>query len=162
MAINVGDKLPEATFLTTTSEGVEEVTSSALFGSGKSVIFGMPGAFTGTCSGTHLPSIVGALDGMKAKGVETVAVITVNDPFVIEAWAAGMKANRDGLHFLGDAEAAFTEAMGLTFSFPPRGLINRSQRYAAIIEDGVVTALDIDENPGTCDISGGTAVLAKL
>lgn len=162
MSISVGDSLPEATFLTLGAEGPEEVTTGQAFGKGRTVIFGMPGAFTRTCSALHVPSIVEAMDDIRAKGVETVAIITVNDPFVLTAWAESNGAADAGILMLADPEAKFSSAMGLTFTAPQTGLINRSVRYAAIVDDGTVTELDVEEGRGTCDMTGGTAVLAKL
>ena len=162
MSISAGDSLPKATFLTPTAEGPKPVASDELFGKGRAVVFAMPGAFTGTCTTAHIPSIASAMEGIKAKGVTTVAVVTVNDPFVVEAWSKSTGANDAGITMLADADGSFTKAMGLEFDAATVGLHGRSRRYAAIIEDGKVTHLDVEESPGTCDMTGGTAILQKL
>ncbi|MSU91949.1 redoxin family protein [Rhodobacteraceae bacterium 2CG4] len=162
MTISVGDRLPQATFLTLGPDGPEEVTAERFFGAGRAVLIGMPGAFTGTCSSAHLPSVVAAMEQIRARGVDRVAVVTVNDPFVLDAWSRAHGAAEAGVTMLADADAAFTRAMGLVFSAPQRGLIDRSVRYAAIIDDGVVTELDVEQGRGTCDMTGGAAILAKL
>ncbi len=162
MPVTSGDPLPEARLLTPGPDGPEEVTTGDLFGTGRSVLFAMPGAFTSTCSGVHVPSILDSLEEIRARGAETVAILTTNDPFVVAVWGEGNGAKAAGIKLLADPEAAFTDAMGLGFSFAPIGLINRSQRYVAVIEDGTIAALQVEESRGGCDLTGGPAALALL
>jgi peroxiredoxin len=160
MAISVGDKVPEVKLMTMTAEGPRPVQSGEVLGSGKVVLFAVPGAFTPTCSDHHLPGFVLRADDLKAKGVDTVACIAVNDPFVMGAW--GQVQNTEGaVTMLADGNGEFTAAMGLEMDGSGFGLGTRSQRYAAIIEDGVVTDLMVESKPGV-EVSSADSVLAKL
>lgn len=159
--IKEGDKLPEATFLTPSADGPQEVTTAGLFGGKKAVLFGVPGAFTPTCHANHLPGYVKHFDALKAKGVELIACVAVNDIFVVAAWAE--KSGVDGkVTMLADGSAVFTKAAGLELDLSAHGLGLRSKRFAAIIEDGVVSKLMIEDTPATADASGAEAVLAAL
>jgi peroxiredoxin len=135
MTIEVGQKLPDATFQTPTADGVKPLTSAELFSGKKVVLFGVPGAFTPTCNNNHLPGYVENHDAILARGVDTIAVVSVNDAFVMQAWAR------------------FTGARGM-------GL--RSQRFSMIVDDGVVTALNIEDTPGTAVTSGAATLLGQL
>ena len=161
MTIKVGDRLPEATFRRMTAEGVKDVTTGELFAGKKVVLFAVPGAFTPTCSAQHLPGYVAKADAFKAKGIDVVACVAVNDAFVLDAWA---KANDvgDKVLMLADGNATFTKAIGLELDGTGRGLGIRSRRYAVVVEDGVVKDLRVDEVPGVVDASGADAVLAAL
>jgi len=162
MAISEGQALPSATVLKVIPGDVQPVDMAG-FGKGrKVVVFAVPGAYTPTCHSAHVPSFIRVMDGLKAKGVDEVCCLAVNDPFVLEAWGKDTGATAAGITMLSDAEAAFTKALGLDFSAPPRGLIDRSQRYAMLVEDGVVKVLHKEEGPGTCEISGGEAMLAAI
>ena len=161
MKLNVGDTLPDAQMSVMGSEGPELVNLSELLAGRKTVVFGLPGAFTGPCSTTHIPSFMRVMDDLKAKGVEDVFCISVNDPFVLKAWGDTTGATEAGIVLLGDAGAAFTKALEAEFTAPPLGLYERSNRYAALIEDGVVKIVSIDE-PGVCNISTGESFLATL
>ncbi|MGY3438712.1 MULTISPECIES: redoxin family protein [unclassified Marinovum] len=162
MAISVGDSLPQATLLTMGNEGPEQVDLGAKLKGRKVVIFGLPGAYTGTCSSAHVPSFMRTKGDFDAKGVDEIICVSVNDPFVMQAWGESTGATEAGLTFLGDASAAFTKAIGMEFNAPPAGLHDRSQRYALYAEDGVVKVLHREESPGVCDISGGEALLAEI
>jgi glutaredoxin/glutathione-dependent peroxiredoxin len=160
MSISVGDRIPDVTLRTMSANGPEAVQSSDALGKGKVVLFGVPGAFTPTCSDHHLPGFVLRADDILAKGVDTIACIAVNDRFVMGAWAA----QRDGegqLTFLSDGNGEFTAAVGLELDGRGFGLGTRSQRYAAIIEDGVVRELMVEPAAGL-DVSSAEKVLAKL
>jgi glutaredoxin/glutathione-dependent peroxiredoxin len=160
MAISVGDKVPDVKLMTMTAEGPRPVQSGEVLGTGKVVLFAVPGAFTPTCSDHHLPGFVLRADDLKAKGVDTVACVAVNDPFVMGAW--GQVQNTEGaVTMLADGNGEFAAAMGLEMDGSGFGLGTRSQRYAAIIEDGVVTDLAVESKPGV-DVSSADAVLAKL
>jgi peroxiredoxin len=160
MTIKVGDRIPDVRLMTMTGEGPKPVTSSEVLGSGKVVLFAVPGAFTPTCSDYHLPGFVLRADDLEGKGVDTIACVSVNDPFVMGAW--GEAQDVDGkVTMLADGNGEFTGAVGLELDGSGFGLGRRSQRYAAIIEDGVVTDLMVEPGPGL-DVSSADAVLAKL
>ena len=158
MTISVGDKLPNATLMTMGENGPEGVSLQDKLAGRKVVIFALPGAYTGTCSTAHVPSFIRTKADFDAKGVDEVICISVNDPFVMQAWGEATGATAAGLTFLGDAQAEFTKAVGMDFTAPPAGLIDRSQRYALYAEDGVVKVFQAEENPGVCDVSGGEAM----
>ncbi|MDR0808097.1 MAG: peroxiredoxin [Gemmobacter sp.] len=162
MPISVGQSLPEAQLLRMGAKGPEQVSVADLARGRKLVIFGLPGAFTGTCTTAHVPSFMRTRGGFGAKGVDEIVCISVNDPFVMKAWGEATSGTAAGISFLGDAEGAFTRALGLDFSLPAVGLIGRSKRYALYAEDGVVQVLHLEESPGTCEISGGEALLAAI
>jgi len=162
MSISTGDKLPEATLGHMGAEGPEQVQLADKLSGRKVVIFAVPGAYTPTCHSAHVPSFVRSMDQLKAKGVDEVICVSVNDPFVMGAWGETTGASAAGITMLGDAEAAFTKAIGMDFTAPPVGLINRSKRYAMLVEDGTVTLLQEEENPGVCEVSGGEALLASM
>ncbi len=162
MTISTGDTLPEATFVRMGAEGPEQVTTSDLTKGRKVVIFALPGAFTGTCTNAHVPSFIKTKDDFAAKGVDEILCISVNDVFVMDAWARSTGAKDAGIAMLGDPAAEFTKAMGRAFSAPPVGLIDRSQRYAMLVEDGVVKHFALDDQPGTCEASCGEAMLAAI
>lgn len=159
MTISVGDKLPEGKLLTVGANGPEAVETSAL--TGRVAIFGVPGAFTGTCTNAHMPSFVRTAPAFREKGVDRIICLTVNDPFVADAWAKATGADKAGIEVLADADGSLTAAMGLAFDAPPAGLFGRAKRFAALVKDGVVEVLDIEDSPGQCSISAGEALLEK-
>lgn len=162
MTISVGDKLPGANLLRMGENGPESVDLAAKLAGRKVVIFGLPGAYTGVCTTAHVPSFMRNMDKLAAKGVAEVICISANDPFVLKAWGEATGAAAAGITFLGDAQSDFIKAIGLDFSAPPAGLINRSKRYALLAEDGVVKVLQVEDSPGTCTISGGEALLDAM
>jgi len=162
MVISVGDRLPEADLVRLGDAGPEQVSIDALTKGRKVVIFAVPGAFTPTCHSAHVPSFMRTKDAFAAKGVDEVVCISVNDPFVMKAWGEATGAAEAGISMLADGTSAFTAAMGLSFDAPPVGLMARSKRYALMAEDGVVKVLHLEESPGTCEISGGEALLAAI
>ncbi|WP_112320768.1 peroxiredoxin family protein [Oceanibium sediminis] len=161
MPLSPGDTLPDVNFVTKTGADPDVLNSIELLGKGRAVLFGMPGAFTSTCSSVHVPSILPAMDAIRAKGVDTVAIVSVNDPFTMEAWGRQNGALDAGILLLADPEAKFSEAMG-TFTVPERGLINRSIRYVMTTKDGEVDAVQIETGRGTCELTGGAAALDLL
>ncbi len=167
MTIKVGDRLPDATL----NEFIEVETAGCSLGPNafkvadlvkgkKIVIFGLPGAFTPTCSAKHVPGYVAQYDQLKAKGVDEIWCVSVNDAFVMGAWGRD-QGSGGKVRMLGDGSAEFTKAVGLELDLSARGMGVRSQRYAMIVDDGVVKALDV-EAPGKFEVSSAEAVLAKL
>jgi peroxiredoxin len=162
MAISTGDRLPAATLMKMGEKGPEPVDLGSRLAGRKVVLFAVPGAFTPTCHSAHVPSFLRTRDALAEKGIDEVICVAVNDPFVMGAWDAATGAGAGGITMLADPEAAFTKAVGMDFSAPPAGLVDRSARYAMIVEDGVVTLLHRDENPGTCEATAGEALLAAI
>jgi peroxiredoxin len=160
MAIAVGDRIPDVTLRTPTADGSTAVQSGDVLGTGKVVLFAVPGAFTPTCSDHHLPGFVLRADDILAKGVDTIACIAVNDPFVMGAWGRSQKVG-DKVLMLADGNGEFTDAVGLGMDLTGGGLGQRSQRYAAIIDNGTVTELFVESKPGL-DVSSAESVLAAL
>ncbi len=161
MTIKVGDKLPAATFKVKTADGVKDVTTDEIFKGKKVVLFAVPGAFTPTCSLNHLPGYLENRDAILAKDVDQIAVVAVNDPFVMGAWAQST-GGEGKILFLADGSAAFTKAVGLDLDLSGGGLGVRSKRYSAIVEDGIVKALNIEEQPGQAVTSAAAALLEQL
>lgn len=162
MAISVGDTVPNATLMIMGAEGPQPVPLGDKLKGRKVVIFGLPGAFTGTCTASHVPSFMRTKGQFDAKGVDEIICVSVNDPFVMKAWAESTGAEDAGLTMLADPNSDFTTAMGKNFDAPPVGFVARSSRYAMVVDDGKVTVLQDDAAPGTCDLSGGEAILATL
>ena len=162
MSISTGDKIPASSLVMMGDNGPEAVDLAAKLAGRKVVIFAVPGAFTPTCHSAHVPSFVRTKADFDAKGVDEIICVSVNDPFVMQSWGEATGAAAAGITMLGDAEAAFTKAIGMDFSAPPAGLIDRSKRYAMVVEDGTVTVLQAEENPGVCEVSGGEALLSAL
>lgn len=162
MAIKVGDRLPNATFTVITAEGQPTPkTTDEIFKGKKVVLFAVPGAFTPTCHKNHLPGFVRHAEAIKAKGVDTIAVTGVNDVFVMDAWKKASGAEGK-IEFLADGSAEFAKALGLTADLVARGLGIRSQRYAMLVEDGVVKKLNVEDAPGKAEISSAEALLQQL
>ena len=162
MSISVGDKLPDATLYQMGDNGPEAVQLSAKLGNRKVVIFAVPGAFTPTCDTSHVPSFIRTKGALAEKGIDEIICLSVNDPFVMARWGDSTGATAAGITMLGDSEAAFTKAIGMDFSAPPAGLIDRSLRYAMVVDDGVVTLLNKEEQPGTCELTAGETILETL
>ncbi|UWQ96026.1 peroxiredoxin [Rhodobacteraceae bacterium M385] len=162
MTLSTGDTLPNATVLRLGAEGPEQVQMDTLTKGRKVAIFGLPGAYTGTCSTAHVPSFIRSMDGFKAKGVDEVICLSVNDPFVMDAWGKDTGATDAGIAMLGDAATEFTKAIGMNWTAEAAGLIERSRRYALYAEDGVVKVLHVEEGPGVCEVSGGESLLAAI
>jgi peroxiredoxin len=160
MTIKVGDQIPSTKLMMATPEGPKETSTDEVFKGRKVVLFAVPGAFTPTCSVKHLPGFVQNADAIKAKGVDTIACIAVNDAFVMGAW--GREQGTDGkITMLADGSGAFTKAIGLELDLIGRGMGVRSQRYALIAQDGKVTHLAV-EQPGGFEVSRAESILANL
>lgn len=160
MPIKVGDRLPEAKFRVMTAEGPAAKSTNDIFKGKKVALFAMPGAFTGTCHKTHVPSVIQNIEALKAKGVDTIAITSVNDVFVMDAWKKASAA--ENVEFLSDGNGEFAKALDLTFDGAGFGLGTRSKRYAMLVDDGVVKALNVEEVPGKVEVSGGEALLRQL
>jgi peroxiredoxin len=161
MTISKGGKLPEATFLTMTDNGPGPVNTGDYFSGRKVVLFAIPGAFTPTCAARHIPSYVENADALKAKGVDAIACTAVNDVFVMDAQAEAAKA-KGKIDFLADGNGDFAKAAGLDLDASGLGLGTRSHRYAMIVDDGVVTEIFVEPNPGEMTVSGAEEVLKAL
>ena len=161
MTIAVGDTIPDVTIRTMTASGPTPIQTAEILGTGTTVLFAVPGAFTPTCSDFHLPSYILRNEELRAKGVDTIACLSVNDAFVMGAWGEQQGVG-DSVMMLADGNGDFTRALGLEMDGSGFGLGTRSQRYAMIIEDGVVSMLNIETAPGSIEQSGAEAVLAAL
>ena len=159
MAISTGDRIPEATMKVMGEKGPQDVTTDELFSGRKVVLFAVPGAYTPTCSMAHLPGFVVHADEIKAKGVDAIVCMSVNDAFVMDSW--GKDKNAEAIEMVADWDASFTKALGLEMDGSAFGLGTRSQRFALVAEDGVVTHLAV-EAPGQFEVSKAEAVLAAL
>jgi peroxiredoxin len=158
--IAVGEKIPDVPLTTVGDEGPQPMRSGELFGTGRTVLFGVPAAFSPTCSDAHLPGFVAKAEEISAKGVDRIVCVAVNDPFVMAAWAKDQGV--EGVIMLADGAALFTTAMGLTMDATDFGLGIRSQRYAAIIDDGVLTWIDVEASAPDHEVSSADAVLTRL
>ena len=161
MSISVGDKLPDATFRRITADGPLEISASEFFTGRKLVVLAVPGAFTPTCNNDHLPTYVEHADAIKAKGVDEIACIAVNDMFVMDAWSKATGAE-GRVTLLSDGNGEFATAVGMVLDGSGFGLGNRSLRYSMVVEDGTVKALHVEENPGVCTVTGGATILEDL
>lgn len=160
MTIKVGDSIPSATLIKMTDEGPRPVTTEELFGGRTVALFSVPGAFTPTCSAKHLPGYIELHDQLKAKGVDEIWCVAVNDPFVMGAW--GRDQGVDGkVRMMADGSANWTRAMGLELDLTARGMGVRSQRYSALLQDGVVKKLNI-EKAGQYEVSDAKTLLEQL
>jgi peroxiredoxin len=160
MVIAVGDRLPDVTFTVMTEAGAAPKTTDEIFSGKKIVLFAVPGAFTPTCHGNHLPGFVENVAGFKAKGIDEVVCTAVNDIFVLAAWAKASGA--EDITFLSDGSGNFARALGLEFDGTARNLGVRSQRYAMLIQDGIVQRMNVEDAPGKAEISSAKALLDAI
>ena len=161
MSIEVGDRLPQATFFVMGAEGVEPRRTEDVFAGKTVVLVGVPGAFTPTCHRNHLPGYIEHADILKARGIDAIAVTAVNDVFVMDAWARET-GGAGKITFLADGSGAFAQAIGQAYDASARGLGLRSNRYVMVVRDGVVASLAVEEQNSRTDLSSATALLAKL
>ena len=159
MTITVGDKIPAATLTKVTSDGPDQITTNALFDGRTVALFAVPGAFTPTCSAKHLPGFVDKREELAAKGIDEIACISVNDPFVMGAWAKS--ADADGITMLADGNGDLAEAVGLVMDGSGFGMGKRGQRFSMVINDGVVEQLNV-EAPGQFEVSSADHMLGQL
>ena len=160
MTIKPGDKIPAATLMEMQDGKPAPVSTESFFAGKKIALFALPGAFTPTCSAKHVPGFVDNYDTLKSKGIDAIACVSVNDAFVMGAWGKDQKAE-DKVMMLGDGNGEFTQAMGLTMDGSKFGLGTRSQRYAMVVEDGVIKHLFV-EKPGAFEVSSAEYVLKNL
>ena len=161
MTIKVGDKLPAAQFRVMTADGVQVKTTDDIFKGKKVALFAVPGAYTGTCHKMHMPSIFLNAYALKDKGINTIAVVSVNDAFVMNAWKRDTD-QRDEAIFLADGNADFTKAIGLELDGSGNGLGIRSKRYSMLVDDGTVKILNLEAVPSKVEVSGGDTLLSQL
>lgn len=159
--IAVGDRLPDATLLRIGPAGPETVALRDRLTGRRVILFAVPGAYTPTCDSAHMPSFVRTAGQFREKGIDEIICVSVNDAHVMRYWGQSTGATEAGITLLADPEAAFTRALGLVFSNPAAGMLNRSRRYAMLVEDGTVTRFHL-ETPGVCEVSTGEAMLAEL
>lgn len=160
MPIQIGDRIPDVTLRTIAAGRDREVSTDELFRGKRAVLFAVPGAFTPTCSDYHLPGFVEQADALKARGIDLIACVAVNDHFVMEAWAKAREVG-DRILMLADGNGDFARAMGLEMDSSRFGLGIRSRRYAALVEDGVLKAIHIDQ-PGRFEVSSAERMLESL
>jgi len=160
MTIKAGDKMPAGVFKTMTAEGPKEVSAEALFGGKTVVLFSVPGAFTPTCDAKHLPGFVQHADAFKAKGVDSIACMAVNDMFVMNAWGKAGNVG-DAVMMLADGNGDYSRALGLELDARGFGMGMRGQRFAIIVKDGVATHVNV-EAPGKFEVSTAEYVLNQL
>ena len=160
MAIAVGDKIPSAKLKTMTAEGPKDISTDDIFNGKKVVLFAVPGAFTPTCSAKHLPGFVEKAADIRGKGIDTIACLAVNDAFVMGAWGKAQNTG-DKVLMLADGAAAFTKQLGLDLDLTDPGMGVRSKRYAMVVDNGTVKALQV-EAPGAFEVSSAEAILKAL
>lgn len=161
MAISVGDKIPSVTVKTMADGQMKDITTDEIFGGKKVVLFAVPGAFTPTCHLKHLPGFIEKAGVFKQKGIDTVACVAVNDPFVLDVW--GKAAGAEGkVMLLSDGNCEFTNEIGMGFDGSAIGLGTRSKRYAMVVDDGVVTVLHTEDSPGVAEVSTAEAILQEV
>jgi peroxiredoxin len=161
MSIKVGDRLPSAKLRVMTAEGPEWKTTDELFKGKKAVLFGVPGAFTGTCHKSHLPGFIQNAEAIKKRGIDVIAVTAVNDHFVMDAWK-NVSGATDKVEFLADGNGEFAKAIDLTFDGSGNGLGVRSKRYCMVVDDGVVKSLNVEEAPGKVEVTSAEYLLKSL
>jgi peroxiredoxin len=161
MTIQVGDKIPSVTLKQMSPEGPKDITTEELFRSKKVALFAVPGAFTPACSQRHLPGYVDKAADIKAKGVDEIACVAVNDIFVLTAWAKDQKAEGK-VRMLADGSGDFARSLGLELDLSRGGLGIRSKRYSMLVEDGVVKSLNVEPQPGQVEASSADAMLKSL
>jgi len=159
LTIAIGDRLPEGNFRIMTEDGQHEISADDVFKGKKVVLFGVPGAFTPTCSRNHLPGFLDHAQTLRDKGADAIAVISVNDVHVMNAWAI---ANRNGgrIQFLADGSGIYAKALGLAVDIPGMGI--RCRRFSMIVDDGVVRELNLEEGPGKVDLTSAATILKQL
>lgn len=161
MTISIGKRLPDINLKKVSADGPEDISTATYFAGRKIVLIGVPGAFTHTCTNNHVPGFIENYDAITARGVDEIAVVAVNDPFVMDAWSKFIGAE-DKIQFLADGNCEFTRALGLEADLSAGGLGMRSQRYSMIVEDGVVQELNIEKERGQAVISGAARILEQL
>jgi peroxiredoxin len=160
MAIKVGDKIPSGKLKFMSKDGPKDITTDELFKGKKVALFALPGAFTPTCSAKHLPGFLQNADQFKSKGINTIACLSVNDAFVMDAWGKNQNVG-DKVMMLADGSADFTKALGLELDLTPNGMGVRSKRYSMLVDDGVVKQLNL-EKPGAFEVSNAETLMKQI
>lgn len=161
MTIAIGDPFPESTFKIMGDDGPRDVTGAELFSNKRVILFALPGAFTPTCHLNHLPGYLENRELLASKGIDDIYVLSVNDVWVMDAWATASKA-KGKIGFLSDGSSAVTNAIGMEIDLDPAGMGKRSKRYSMILDDGVVQVLNIEEKPGQAITSGAATIISQL
>ena len=161
MAIAIGDKFPESTFIIMSDDGPAELTSKEIMDGKKIILFAVPGAFTPTCHLNHLPGFLENLEVFKSKGIDDIYVLAVNDVWVVDSWAKST-GGKGKIGYLSDGSATVTDAIGMGVDLGPVGMGKRSKRYSMLIDDGVVKIINIEETPGQAITSGAATLLEQL
>ncbi|MEM9427701.1 MAG: peroxiredoxin [Pseudomonadota bacterium] len=159
MTVSVGDRIPASKLVHMTDNGPEDINIADRIAGKRVVLFGLPGAYTRTCSAAHLPSFLRTANAFREKGIDEIICFAVNDVFVMNHWGESSGANEAGIVMLADWDAELTKALGLDFTAPPVGLKDRTTRCAMLVEDGVVKVLQIEEDSGTCNVTAGETLL---
>lgn len=162
MTINIGEILPNSSLTRFSSKGLENLRLHDFINNDKVIIFGVPGAYSRTCSSKHLPSFIRTMGKFKVKAVSKVICVAVNDPFVMANWGKDTGAIESGIDMLCDPSSAFITEIGLNFDAEPIGFFNRSKRFSMIIKNKRIEVLNVDEDSGTCDLSAGETLLDLL
>lgn len=162
MTVSIGDRLVDATLSRMTGDGPENVGLHDLLVGRNVVLFGLPGAFTPTCSSSHVPSFIRTAGQFFAKGIDEIICVSVNDIHVMRAWAEQTSGAAAGITFLADADSSFTRAIGMQFDAPAVGMFARSKRYSMLVRDGVVAMFNPEIERGACDMSAGEFLLAQI
>ena len=162
MTISIGDKLPSTSMMKIGEDGHEVVALDEILAGCRVVLFAIPGAYTPTCTLSHLPSFVRNMSALKEAGIDKVICISVNDPFVMQAWSISVNAADAGIEMLADTDGTFTRSIGMEFSAPPAGLIGRSKRYTMLLNDGIVEQFNIEESPAVCEITAAETLISQI
>jgi len=162
MTISVGDKVPSVTLIQKQNDAPAAVSLDDRLAGRKVVIFGLPGAFTPTCSSAHVPSFIRTADQFAAKGVDEIICVAVNDMHVMKLWGEQTGGTAAGIIFLADGDGSFTKSIGMDYDNPPAGMFGRCKRFAMYVEDGVVKVISPEIEAGVCDLSGGEYMLDQI
>ena len=162
MAVKAGERMPEGKLLKMGANGVDAVETRDLFAGRRVVVFGLPGAFTGTCSTAHVPSYMRVMPSLTARGVDEVICVAANDPWVMNAWGESTGAAPAGITMLADPSGNWIEALGTSFDAPQVGFHRRSRRFSALVVDGVVEIWHEEAGPGVCEATAGEAMLGAM
>ncbi len=162
MTVSVGDRIPSVSLINQQGEEIEQVDIAARIAGKRVVIFGLPGAYTGICSSAHLPSFIRTADAFRAKGIDEIICVSVNDVRVMNHWGTHSGAHDAGILMLADWDSELTKALGLEFSVPALGFKDRMTRCAMLVEDGVVKVLQFENDHGVCDLTAGETLLEMV